>query len=104
LAKDRKAKILNRALETYLQSGDFNGMGVAQLTQAGDTALIKELIADGLLDLVRGDGHPNPHIKAFQAEPIDVQLKKIDEAGLAGCLYPTPQLLGSGPIDFRFAA
>ncbi|GHF01444.1 hypothetical protein GCM10016455_22990 [Aliiroseovarius zhejiangensis] len=80
-------------MDTYLQSGDFNGMGVAQLTHIGDTELIKELIADGRLDLVRGDGHPNPHIKAFHAEPIDVQLRKIDEAGLAGCLYPTPQLL-----------
>lgn len=93
MAKNRKAIILNTALEKYLQSGDYNGMGVAHLTHAGDVELIKELIANGRLDLVRGDGHPNPHIKAFEAEPIDVQLKKIDEAGLAGCLYPTPQLL-----------
>lgn len=68
-------------------------MGVAHLTQAGDVELIKELIADGRLDLVRGDGHTNPHIKAFEAEPISVQLRKIDEAALAGCLYPTPKLL-----------
>lgn len=68
-------------------------MGVAQVSNARDTELIKELIAGGRLDLVRGDGHPNPHIKAFEAEPIDVQLKKIDADGLAGCLYPTPQLL-----------
>ncbi|MEX0318721.1 MAG: hypothetical protein AB3N21_12255 [Ruegeria sp.] len=93
MAKTRKAIILDRVLETCLQSGDFNGVGVEQLTQVRDAELITELIADDRLDLVRGDGHPNPHIKAFQAEPIDVQLKKIDEAGLAGCLYPTPQLL-----------
>jgi len=93
LGKKRKAEILKVTLDRYLQSGDFNGMGVAQLTHDGDAELIKELIADVRLDLVRGDGHPNPHIKAFQAEPIAVQLKKIDEAGLAGCLYPTPQLL-----------
>lgn len=80
-------------MDTYLQSGDFNGMGVAKLAHAGDAELIKELIADSRLDLVRGDGHPNPHIKAFEAEPIDVQLRKIDEGGLVGCLYPTPQLL-----------
>ncbi|WP_147115335.1 AAA family ATPase [Tateyamaria sp. syn59] len=68
-------------------------MGVAHLTQSEDVEVIKELIACGRLDLVRGDSHPNPHIKAFEAEPIDVQLKKIDEASLVGCLYPTPQLL-----------
>lgn len=91
--EDRKKEILIAVLDNYLQSGDFNGMGVAHLTQAGDVELIKELIAGGRLDLIRGDGHPNPHIKAFEAEPIDVQLEKIDEAALAGCLYPTPQLL-----------
>ena len=91
--EDRKKEILMAVLDNYLQSGDFNGMGVVHLTQAGDVELIKELIADGRLDLIRGDGHPNPHIKAFEAEPIDVQLEKIDEAALAGCLYPTPQLL-----------
>lgn len=90
---DRKSTILEQALATYLKSGDFNGMGVAQLTRSGDVDLIKELIADGRLDLVRGDGHPNPHIKAFPAEPIAVQLEKIDEGGLAGCLYPNPALL-----------
>lgn len=68
-------------------------MGVAQLTEVADTELIKGLIAGGQLDLVRGDGHPNPHIKAFDAEPIDLQIMKIDKSGLAGCLYPTPQLL-----------
>lgn len=91
--EDRKKEILTSALDNYLQSRDFNGMGVARLTHAGDVELIKELIADGRLDLIRGDGHPNPHIKAFEAEPIDVQLEKIDKAGLAGCLYPTPLLL-----------
>lgn len=93
MIEDRKKEIVTAALNYYLKSGDFNGMGVAHLTQTGDVELIKKLIADGRLDLVRGDGHPNPHIKAFEAEPVEVQIKKIDEGGLAGCLYPTPQLL-----------
>ncbi len=89
----RKSDILEQALATYLQSGDFNGIGVVKFTHTGDMDLIKELIEEGLLDLVRGDGHPNPHIKALPADPITVQLEKINDGGLAGCLYPTPQLL-----------
>ena len=89
----RESEILELVMDTYLQSGDFNGMSVMQLKCSGDIQLIKKLIAGGKLDLVRGDGHPNPHIKAFPAESIEVQLKKIDEGGLVGCVYPTPQIL-----------
>ena len=93
MSDNRKNTILEKVLAQYLQSGDFNGMGVEQFTTAADVNAVKELIAEGRLDLVRGDGHPNPHIKAFAAEPIDVQLQKIESCGLAGCLYPTPELL-----------
>lgn len=46
------------------------------------------------MDLVRGDGHPNPHIKALPPDPPDIQLAKIKADGLGdGCLYPTPEAL-----------
>ena len=90
---DRKNAILEQVLAHYLRTGDFNGMGVASLENAADFAAIKELISEGSLDLVRGDGHPNPHIKAFPADPVEVQIEKIDAHGLEGCLYPTPRLL-----------
>ncbi len=91
--ESQKLEILDATIQTYLGSGDFNGMGVAQLVSNGDVSLVRELIAEGQLDLVRGDGHPNPHIKALPPDPIPDQLKIIDEGGLAGCLYPTPKLL-----------
>lgn len=84
---------MQRAFTQYLQSGDFNGLGVMHLTNSSDVAVIRELISEGNLDLVRGDGHPNPHIKAFPADSIDIQLEKIDVDGLKGCLYPTPRAL-----------
>lgn len=93
MSEKSKQDILERALTVYLGSGDYNGLGVVGLTSESCVESVKELISDGLLDLVRGDGHPNPHIKAFTAEPISIQLKKIDSDGLAGCLYPTPKIL-----------
>ena len=54
MIEDRKKEILMAVLDNYLQSGDFNGMDVAHLTKAGDVELIKELIADGRLDLTAG--------------------------------------------------
>lgn len=89
----RKNAILEQVVAQYLRTNDFNGMGVSSLGSAADEAAIKELIAEGSLDLVRGDGHPNPHIKAFPADSIELQIEKIVAHGLEGCLYPTPRLL-----------
>ncbi|MDZ4309412.1 MAG: hypothetical protein U1A24_02470 [Cypionkella sp.] len=90
---DGVEKIEEQVVLTYLRSGDFNGMGVARLTSDDELAAVSHLIANGRLDLVRGDGHPNPHIKAFVAESIATQLEKIRSDGLVGCLYPTPLVL-----------
>ncbi|MER9107813.1 hypothetical protein NKH95_28290 [Mesorhizobium sp. M0848] len=86
------------SVKQYLNSGDFNGLPVRALK--GDDATLREmiiqLIADRRIDLVRGDYHPNPHIKAFAMESVEEQIRKIKEEGLGyGCLYPTPELLAS---------
>lgn len=90
---DRKKAILEEVLDVYLNSGDFNGLGVFSLENPVDVALVRELITAGDVDLVRGDAHPNPHIKALPADSVETQLEKIDACGLEGCLYPTPRLL-----------
>jgi hypothetical protein len=90
---DLSRKILNSALDRYLEPGQFNGLGVATLNGDDDIQAVRDLIVAGKLDLVRGDGHPNPHIKAFEADPVEIQLEKIETGGLAGCLYPTPAAL-----------
>lgn len=92
----RRAALLQLVADKYLQSRDFNGLPIRQLhptpTLKDDICSLIELRG---LDLVRGDsGHPNPHIKAFPAEPVEVQLQKIAMEGLGeGCLYPTPETL-----------
>lgn len=84
----------------YLASHDFNGFGVARIT---DLEGVAGLIKDRRLDLVRGDGHPNPHIKAFPEEPVDVQLRKLASDGLGhGCLYPTREILAQNDAGAKF--
>jgi hypothetical protein len=88
-----RTKLLERICEQYQQSGDFNGLALHTLdtTDPSIHSCIVELIREGEVDLVRGDGHPNPHIKAFPAESIELQLEKIEREGLGtGCLYPSP--------------
>lgn len=99
--------LLGKIVAQYQGSQDFNGLPVHALDLGDDAApVVIELIEARKVDLVRGDGHPNPHIKAFAAEPVAVQIKKIKEQGPSGCLYPTPetlaalasQLVGAGPF------
>lgn len=88
--------LVNKVRKCYEESRDFNGLPVRAL-KASDSrlrAIIIELIKSGEIDLVRGDVHPNPHIKALAAEPIDLQIEKINKLGLGeGCLYPTQKHL-----------
>ena len=87
-------KLLAKICDFYLDSGDFNGLPVRVLAPKIDTSeIVAQLIRTGEVDIVRGDGHPNPYIKALHADPIDIQIEKIQKEGLAGCLYPTNKTL-----------
>ena len=85
-------ELLERVTEFYMNSGDFNGfpvpgadLGVDELRQR-----IRPLVESGQLYVNYGDRHPNPHILAFEPEPAEVQVRKLDEGDLASaCLYPT---------------
>jgi len=93
LMPDARTAIVDKVVKQYLDSDDFNGVSVGTLN-GDDQKLVPALIEEGLLDLVRGDGHPNPHIKALPADAVEDQLQKIRELGLGdGCLYPTPAVL-----------
>lgn len=91
---------VDMVVQRYLESGDFNGLPVHSAASPGaGISDVIELIKFREVDLVRGDIHPNPHIKAFDAEAPDEQIAKIEKEGLAGCLYPTPDALSRQGID-----
>lgn len=66
--------------------------------------LIRPLVESGQLYVNYGDRHPNPHILAFDPEPVDEQLLKLDEGDLeSACLYPTVACLRTvvDPADYE---
>ena len=93
MSKNLSNPIVKKVVEKYLCSRNFNGLSVGAPGIPVDIDEVAMLIENRALDLVRGDGHPNPHIKAFPAEPVNVQLEKIEKDGVAGCLYPAPEIL-----------
>ena len=65
--------VLARVRKHYENSSDFNGLPIQSLDMGGADLVgaIVDLIRRQEIDLVRGDGHPNPYIKAFPADPKD---------------------------------
>lgn len=88
----RKRRTLKTITAQYLTSSGFNGTNVRLFED--DVASIIALLQDGMIDVVRGDGHPNPHIKAMKPYSREKQLRKIEQEGLGqGCIYPSPEHL-----------
>lgn len=87
-------ELLVEISDFYLESSDFNGIPVSTLIRKyGETevrSVLEQLIYDGLVSVVFGDYHPNPHIKALPSEPITEQIVKIKgERFRHACVYPT---------------
>lgn len=94
--KGKKQKILESVATYYLKSRDFNGTPMSSIGTPKNRELhiIRELVKQGLLSINFGDIHPNPHILAFEPEPVEEQLKKLNKSKPEyTCLYPTKQYL-----------
>jgi hypothetical protein len=90
--------LIDQITEFYLNSGDFNGIPLLSLlgSKADDNDVIEaqiiDLINGGQISLAFGDRHPNPHVKAFEPEAADQQIKKLtdkaSENACFACVYP----------------
>ncbi len=94
--------LLTAIVKQYLTSGDYNGLPgyVATTTLPAPVDEVKtalaHLISDGKASVLFGDRHPNPHIRAFDDEPVSDQLDKL--AKLSGeyfVMYPTAPVLAN---------
>jgi hypothetical protein len=88
-----------RVLEHYLESSDFNGLPLtdlvaADLDEGALLAQMKQLISDGILELISSRHDLNPHIKRFPAPSMSEQLKVLRSDELI-CLYPSKTWLAT---------
>jgi len=91
-----KKALLRQITDFYLKSRDFNGLPArnVRLAPSDLKAVVTVLIQTGLVTVVFGDRHPNPHVKAFDPEPVEDQLQKLAKIGLQdACLYPSEEHL-----------
>lgn len=121
--------VTDAVTKQYLESGDFNGYPVYAIKKAFNVEdneakdLLRDLIRARCIDVVFGNIHPNPHIKAFSDTTADQQIEFLEDLEFSDhfCLYPsretlsktkqindysgepyTEQLaLGGGQLDFR---
>lgn len=92
-------------VQFYWGSTDFNGLPVYQI-EAEPSDLVASIIAAvraRRIDVVRGDWHPNPHIKALPVDAVEDQIAKLEQHGLGHiCLYPTKEVLESRPLPEKY--
>lgn len=124
-----ESAIIDEVTKFYFDSGDFNGYPTYRLKEKfglNDKAakkIIRDLVLARRIDVVFGNIHPNPHIKAFSDSPAEQQLEFLDQLEFSDhfCLYPTAEVLshygeipdygdepykrelalGGGQLDFR---
>ncbi|GJL60315.1 MAG: ATPase AAA [Nitrospirales bacterium] len=125
-----KSQLLQHVIDHYLNSGDFNGIPYSSLLEKlviQETqifSVLLELIAEDQIEIMYGDYHPNPHIKAWAGKDKEGQLDKLQNSQLLNqaCVYPASKALadvsdipekysgkpysmelafGAGQLDFR---
>jgi hypothetical protein len=125
-----KDQIVNSVVTHYLKSRDFNGLPYSLLLDSlkiDEGALntwLAQLLQEEQIEIVYGDDHPNPHIKAFSGIDKMQQISKLNNKDLLAhaCIYPhnnvlktIPEIsidyadrpyskalaLGAGALDFR---
>ncbi len=126
-----KHKLLTDVTRGYLESRDFNGVAFSSLRKHFDCSegdfieALTQLVRDESIEIIFGDYHPNPHIKAFSNMDKSHQLKNLENAELRvqSCVYPSKKALhdhkdevlrgfegqpysielglGAGQLDFR---
>ena len=88
---------LQRIIEYYLSSSDFNGMPASSLTES-EMYEVQRLIQNGMVEAIANV--ENPHIKMFnQHASIENQLKYVTDIDSGACLYPTALALVETPKD-----
>lgn len=104
------ATVLAYISEFFLSSRDFNGLPIRSLRKhfgldmLATRGLLEELAQAGSIDLLFGNVHPNPHIKAFSHITHEQQLEFLRDIGLTDsvCIYPSKKQLSTLPLDSRF--
>jgi hypothetical protein len=93
-----RVQLLDKITKQYLSSRDFNGLPISII--GGDfqstRESLRQLVQEGAVVLNFGDRHPNPYILAFEPEPSEEQVKKLD-----AMTPPEPQYEEGGPLTVQ---
>lgn len=102
---EMKEDTLNRILNFFTESSDFNGIPVYDLSAEFGVSWVKmrdilsELLKGKRITLEFASHSVNPHIKRLPDLPLDQQLTKLfNEDPLSICAYPTSDVI-SGFVD-----
>jgi hypothetical protein len=99
-SNSEKNKLLNKIVDQYLNSNNFNGLSILDLTRK-EVELCKELLVEDKIEIYSAAFVPNPHIKSV---PLNKEIKTamyIEEIEKSDSVifYPTEATMKKIPLD-----
>jgi len=90
--------VLQKITTKYLGSRDFNGITIAEIGEDNEEVrrVLRSLLLKKQAILNFGDRHPNPHILAFEPEPVSEQVDKLDRL-----VFEAPKYLDYGSLKLQ---
>lgn len=90
------ALLLERVINHYLTSREFNGLPVGRSSGTHDNAA--RLLRDGLVQLVTNTDYMNTHIRPWVRDDVkrqEAELSAVAAGEQQGCLYPTSKAMAA---------
>lgn len=94
-----KEKILNKIINFYLTSYDFNGLPICDVDENYEEIII-ELINEGMVEAISEKDVINPHIKGFELGlSKEHQIENAKDRDSHTCFFPTSKALANVKVD-----
>lgn len=96
-----KEKMLNKIINFYLTSYNFNGLPIYDVDK-NDEEIIIELINEGMVEAISEKDVLNPHIKGFELGlSKEHQIENAKDRNSHTCFFPTSKALAKVKVDYQ---
>lgn len=97
-----REEFLQAVIHQYLNSGDFNGLVLSDLSDPYFVSGLESLLRDRLIDIIGDSDDDNPHVKRYEPPEVGSQIENLQKRrlGPGPCVYPTANALKLSGVSY----